>query len=125
VNILKYIQVELKGVVPRQFHTWLNFKEIGPKTASLIFHAAFNLETTLPTDSHVWYAFKKLLWTNAHREDECSWQASKWMNPDYFIKSNDAIGSIRQTLATKKEAAQLLRRAKGNDRLLFLLEELK
>jgi hypothetical protein len=72
-------------------------------------------------------SFKKLKWTNAHREDECSWQASNWMNPDYFIKSNDAIGSIRQTLAIKKDAAQLLRRAKemGNDRLLFLLAELK
>ena len=89
----------MNGVVPLDFGTWLNFYEIGPKTASLIFHAAFNQAATLPTDSHVWYAFKKLNWTNASYPNKCSWQASQRMNPEYYIKSNDAIGSIRQKIS--------------------------
>ena len=94
VNIFRYIRDIWKGELSLDFHQWLKFKEIGPKTASLLFHAAFNLVYSLPVDSHVWHAFKKWNWTNAQSEDKCSWQALDWMEKQYYIKTNDAIGSI-------------------------------
>ena len=103
VNIFRHIVEDWKGVPSTDFHEWINFYEIGPKTASLLFHAAFSQCVTLPVDSHVWYAFKQWKWTNAKSPDECSWQASQWMEPSYFLKTNDAIGSIRQTLAEKAQ----------------------
>jgi endonuclease III len=63
--------------------------EIGPKTGSLIFHAAFGKMMTLQVDLHVWHAFRKWGWTNAKSTDECSWQASQWMDPSYFISTNE------------------------------------
>ena len=110
-NIFRYIRDVWHGVPSRNFNDWLEFKEIGPKTASLLFHAAFNLTSTLPVDSHVWHAFKQWNWTNATSEDECSWQALRWMESTYFIKTNDAIGSIRQALADKKKKKPLLTKA--------------
>jgi hypothetical protein len=102
----------------------LAYYEIGPKTAALLFHAAFDLPSTLPTDSHVWYTFKKLQYTNANYPDECSWQAGQWMKPDYYIRSNDAIGSIRQTLANRTQRLILKRkvRLQKNSRLSELIE---
>jgi endonuclease III len=95
------------------------FCEIGTKTAALLFHAAFNKSLTLPVDSHVWYAFRNLGWTNAKSTDKCSWQASSWMDLSYFIKTNDAIGSIRQTLTNKSKKHRLLRLAKKIYNLTF------
>ena len=124
VNILRHIQVDLKGEIPMRFSDWLNYYEIGPKTASLLFHAAFGQQHTVPIDSHVWYAFNKLKWTNAKYREECSWQASQWISPKYFITTNDAIGSIRQTLAnrvTKQKALRLVRDT-NNPRLSELVD---
>ena len=101
VNIFKYIQEEWNGVPSQDFKDWINFYEIGTKTAALLLHLAFNKSSALPVDSHVWHAFRKWEWTNAKSPDEWSWQASTWMDPAYFIKTNDAIGSIRQSLADK------------------------
>ena len=94
VNIFRYIRDIWKGELSLDFHQWLKFKEIGPKTAGLLFHAAFSLVYALPVDSHIWHTFKKWKWTNARSEDECSWQALDWMEKQYYIKTNDAIGSI-------------------------------
>ena len=111
MNIFSHIHNKWNGVPSKNFHEWLNFYEIGPKTAALLFHSAFDTESlpALPVDSHVWFAFKKWKWTNAKTPNECSWQASKWIPPSYFIKTNDAIGSIRQTLADKRLKKRLLR----------------
>jgi endonuclease III len=127
VNILKYIDEELNGEIPVDFHKWLMFYEIGPKTASLLFHAAFGMTSTIPTDSHVWYAFKKLNWTNASYQDECSWQASQWMKPEYYVKTNDTIGSLRQTLADNRSRPRLLRTVHqlNNPRLKELIKLLQ
>jgi hypothetical protein len=35
------------------------------------------------------------------------------MNPEYFIKTNDAIGSIRQSLANKTSPPKILWKAKN------------
>ena len=113
VNIFRHIQEEWKNIPSQDFNDWLKFYEIGPKTASLLFHAAFDKAVTLPVDSHVWFAFKKWNWTNAKTPDECSWQASQWIPPDYFIKTNDVIGSIRQQLAENVTRGILRRRARG------------
>ena len=110
-NIFRYIRDVWNGIPSTKFNDWLQFKEIGPKTASLLFYAAFNMSSTLPVDSHVWHAFKQWKWTNATSEDECSWQALKWMESSYFIMANDAIGSIRQALADKKKKKKLLTKA--------------
>lgn len=99
VNILKYIVVQLGRDIPTDFLTWINFYEIGPKTASLLMWSAFHLQSTLPVDSHVWHAFNKWNYTNAKSEDECSWQAEQWMPASLYIPTNDVIGSIRQGLA--------------------------
>ena len=48
----------LKGVVPRDFNTWVNFYEIGPKSASLILFAAFGLKVAVPVDVHVLWGLK-------------------------------------------------------------------
>jgi endonuclease III len=127
VKILKHIAEDLDGNIPMDFNTWLNFYEIGPKTASLLFHASFGKPSTLPTDSHVWYAFQKFNWTNAATPDECSWQASRWMDPDYFVKTNDSIGSLRQILACNVRRDRLLHDVKqeNNPRLTWLVKVLK
>jgi hypothetical protein len=123
VHILSHISEDLNGSIPQDFDSWLNFHEIGPKTASLLFHAAFGKQSTLPTDSHVWYAFTKMKWTNATTEDECSWQATLWMDPNYFVKTNDCIGSVRQILACSLRRRLLFRDLKHekNKRLCELI----
>ena len=110
-NIFRYIRDVWNGEPSTEFNDWLQFKEIGPKTASLLFHSAFNLTSTLPVDSHVWHAFQKWKWTNARSEDKCSWQSLSWMNSSYFIQTNDTIGSIRQALAEKKTRKKILTKA--------------
>jgi endonuclease III len=111
INIFKHIQEQWNGVPSDDLHDWLKFYEIGPKTASLILHAAFNKSTALPVDSHVWYAFRKWKWTNAKTPDECSWQASSWIPSNYYIKTNDVIGSLRQALADPKTRHKVLKKA--------------
>jgi endonuclease III len=111
VNIFRYIDEVWNGTPSDDFREWLMFFEIGPKTASLIFTSVFDQTVALPVDSHVWHAFRKWQWTTAKSPDECSWQASKWMPPSYFIKTNDAIGSIRQALADNKKKHTVLRKA--------------
>jgi hypothetical protein len=103
INIFKHIEEEWNRVPLQEFKDWIIFYEIGTKAAALLFHAAFNKSLTLPVDSHVWHAFRNWGWTNAKSTDKCSWQASTWMDLSYFIKTNDAIGSIRQTLANKSK----------------------
>jgi endonuclease III len=100
-KILQHIVLNLDGVIPKDFDTWISFYEIGPKTASLLLWSAFRIQTTLPVDSHVWHAFKKWGWTNALSAAECSWQAGQWMPPSQFITTNDVIGSIRQKMQMK------------------------
>jgi endonuclease III len=121
---LKHIHEVLKGQVPHEFDRWLRYHEIGPKTASLLLHAAFGTASALPTDSHVWYAFRRLKWTNARHPDECSWQSTKWMDPSYFVKTNDSIGSIRQLLAYPSTRNTLLQdvEAENNQRLRDLIQ---
>lgn len=111
VNIFRHIKEQWNSLPSENFHDWINFYEIGPKTAALLFHAAFNQAVTLPVDSHVWHAFKAWNWTNAKSPDECSWQAYNWMPPEYFIKTNDTIGSIRQSIAEKSKTKRILRLA--------------
>ena len=72
VNIFRHIQLMWKGEPSRNFHDWIQFNEIGPKTAALLFYAAFGETVALPVDSHVYYAFQQWQWTNAKSEDECS-----------------------------------------------------
>jgi endonuclease III len=98
VNILRHIVLACGRKIPHDFLTWINFYEIGPKTASLLLWSAFHIRSTLPVDSHVWHAFNKWNYTNAKTEDECSWQAEHWMPASSFIPTNDVIGSIRQGL---------------------------
>jgi endonuclease III len=119
INIFTHIEEEWNGVLSQEFKDWIIFYEIGTKTAALLFHAAFNKSSTLPVDSHVWHAFRNWGWTNAKSTDECSWHASTWMDPSYFITTNDAIGSIRQTLANKSKKHMLLQLAKKNYNLMF------
>jgi hypothetical protein len=88
-------------VPSQEFKDRINFYEIGTKTAVLFFRA-FNKSSTLPVDSNVWHAFRNWGWTNAKSTDKCSWQASTWMDPSYFIKTNDAIGSNRPWLTKAK-----------------------
>ena len=95
----------------RNFNDWIQFNEIGPKTAALLFHAAFGVTAALPVDSHVYHAFQQWQWTNAKSEDECAWQASQWMEKKYLVTTNDAIRSIRQCLADKKTKHKILRHA--------------
>jgi endonuclease III len=110
INIFRYIKENWYGIPCDDFHRWINFYEIGPKTASLLLHAVWDKSSTLPVDSHVWDAFRLWEWTNATTADECSWQASCWMPDEYFIKTNDAIGSIRQSLANKSSQHILLKK---------------
>jgi endonuclease III len=111
-NIFRYIEHKWNCVPSEDFCKWLEFYEIGPKTGALIFHAAFGRMETLPVDSHVWFAFRHWGWTNALSPTECSWQARSWMDPSYFIKTNDVIGSLRQTLANYKNRKEILRHAR-------------
>jgi endonuclease III len=120
-NIFQHIEQEWNGIPSQDFSEWLMFHEIGPKTGSLIFHAAFGKMMTLPVDSHVWHAFRKWDWTNAKSTDECSWQASQWMDQSYFIATNDAIGAIRQTLANWHNRKVILRQAEKLDPEVFEL----
>jgi endonuclease III len=112
INIFRHIEEEWNGVPSQNFDDWINFYEIGPKTAALLFHSIFDTPVTVPVDSHVWHAFKAWKWTNAKTTDECSWQASQWVPAPYFIKTNDVIGSIRQQLAEHVPQRMLLARAK-------------
>jgi hypothetical protein len=59
MNIFWYIDTEWKGVPSEDFSDWLRFYEIGLKTGSLIFHAAYGKMMTLPVNSHVWHAFHR------------------------------------------------------------------
>jgi endonuclease III len=111
VNIFQHIEIQWRGVPSKKFNDWINLHEIGPKTAALLFHAAFEMSEALPVDSHVWCAFRRWKWTNATSRDECSWQATNWMDSSYYLKTNDAIGSIRQALADKKTKDELLSKA--------------
>jgi endonuclease III len=120
-NIFQHIEQEWNGIPSQDFSEWLMFHEIGPKTGSLIFHAAFGKMMTLPVDSHVWHAFRKWDWTNAKSTDECSWQASQWMDQSYFIATNDAIGAIRQTLANWHNRKVIHRQAEKLDPEVFEL----
>jgi endonuclease III len=125
MNIFWYIETEWKGIPSEDFSDWLCFYEIGLKTGSLIFHAAYGKMMTLPVDSHVWHAFRCWGWTNAKGTDECSWQASQWMDPSYFIVTNDVIGSIRQTLANKRSRKVILYHAKKlPDHVFQLIQQL-
>ena len=99
-NILRYIQEKLNGIVPRDFDTWVNFYEIGPKSASLILFAAFGLKVAVPVDVHVFVGFKRWGWMNGISCEQCSWQARKWVPEKDYIRINDVIGSIRQCKAT-------------------------
>jgi endonuclease III len=103
----------LKGSIPKDFSTWINFYEIGPKTAALLLWSAFGVRSTLPVDSHVWHAFQKWGWTNALTAAECSWQAGQWMPPTEFITTNDVIGSIRQKMQMKGKRRVLIRLAES------------
>lgn len=120
-NIFRHIDQAWKGSPSQLFDDWISFHEMGPKTAALIFHAAFDKAVALPVDSHVFHAFQKWSWTNAKSPDECCYQASHWMDPTYFIKTNDAIGAIRQTLADKKQRDRLIRKAKLFDPEIYEL----
>ena len=59
LNISEHIDTKWNGVPSQDFDEWLEFYEIRPKTAALLFHAAFNKSPALPVNSHVWFAFKK------------------------------------------------------------------
>jgi endonuclease III len=111
MNIFQHIATEWKGVPSQVFSNWLMFYEIGPKTGSLIFHAAFGKMMTLPVDSHIWHAFRQWGWTNAKGTGKCSWQASQWMDLSYFILTSNVIGSIRQTLANQGTQKAILLQA--------------
>jgi endonuclease III len=123
MKIFWHIETEWKGLPSEDFSDWLCFYEIGPKTGSLIFHAAYSKMMTLPVDSHIWHAFSHWGWTNAKGTDECSWQASQWMDPSYFIVRNDVIGSIRQTLANKRSHKVILYHAKKIPDHVFQLKQ--
>ena len=126
MNIYRHIHLIWNNVPSQNFSEWLEFYEIGPKTASLIFHAAFGKLTTLPVDSHVMHAFSKWGWTNAKSPDECSWQASQWMDPSLFLSTNDTIGSIRQTLADHRGRRQVILRSRTlSPKLRTLIEALQ
>jgi endonuclease III len=108
INIFQYIKEVWNNEPSQNFHEWINFHEMGPKTVGLLFHSVFEKSVALPVDSHVWYAFRQWGWTNATTPDECSWQATQWIPQTYFIKTNDAIGSIRQSLADKTKKLSIL-----------------
>ena len=36
------------------------------------------------------FVFCKFEWTNARHSDKCSWQALRWMDPRFFILTNDS-----------------------------------
>jgi endonuclease III len=59
MSIFRYIETEWKGFPSDDFSDWLRFYEIGRKTGSLIFHAAYGKMMTLPVDSQVWHAFRR------------------------------------------------------------------
>jgi hypothetical protein len=75
MNIFRHIATEWKGVPSQVFSDWLMFYEIGPKTGSLIFHAAFGKMMTLPVDSHIWHAFRRWGWTHVilYFDQQCHW----------------------------------------------------
>ena len=96
--------MKLNGQIPHDFDSWVNFYEIGPKSASLLLFAAFGLKVAVPVDVHVFLAFKRWGWTNGISREECSWQARKWVPVKDYIRVNDVIGSIRQCKAQPRGA---------------------
>jgi endonuclease III len=75
---------------------------MGPKSTALLLWSAFGIRCGLPVDSHVYLAFKRWKWTNALTREECSWQAIHWVPVEEQIRTNDAIGAIRQDMAKRR-----------------------
>lgn len=91
-----------KGCIPIEFDDWTQYHEMGPKTVALLLWAYLEKESTIPVDSHVYLFMKLLSLTNAKLEDECSWQMKKYSPKGSFIRINNSIGGIGQTMATPR-----------------------
>jgi hypothetical protein len=53
LKILTDIQTTRKGVIPLDLKEWIQYHEMGPKTAALLLWSYIGKETTVPVDSHV------------------------------------------------------------------------
>ena len=102
-RILEYIQKENNGVFPTDLKFWVNFFEIGTKSASLLIYAATGVQVGLVCDFHVVGALTALNLTTAVSSDEVMYQAEKWIPKEEYLRTNDAIGSIQQIIRRKKK----------------------
>ena len=99
-KILKDIVENRGGVIPTDLAEWMRYHEMGPKTVALLLWAYAKIETTIPVDSHVFRFMSTLCLTNAKSEDECSWQMVKYALKGDYIRINNSLGGIGQTMAT-------------------------
>jgi endonuclease III len=88
------------GKIPTGLAEWTCYHEMDPKTVALLLWAFAGIETTIPVDSHVFLFIHTLCLTNAKSEDECSWQMQKYASKGDFIRINNSIGGLGQTMAT-------------------------
>jgi endonuclease III len=122
VNVAQHIITEHNSSIPHTLSFWTNCLHFGHKTAALLLFAVFNEYTTIPVDSHAKTALLNLEWSNGRTEEEISWQVKQWLpqtHDDYFIKLNDAFGSIGQLLNTDLAGREKLLSWSSNDKQLW------
>ena len=67
---------------------------------ALLMWSFSNIETIIPVDSHVFLFMQVLGLTNAKLEEECSWQMKLYIPKGDFIRINNSIGGIGQTMSS-------------------------
>jgi endonuclease III len=97
---LKDIVANREGVIPTDLAEWMRYHEMGPKTVALLLWSYAGIETTIPVDSHVFRFMRTLCLTNAKSEDECSWQMKRYALKGDYIRINNSLGGIGQSMAT-------------------------
>ena len=101
-NILRHIRDQLDGEFPDDNEYWINYHEIGPKSAPLIIYCTTGESVDCPVDVWVFRYCKKLGYSMvATNPDMMNYLLSHWFPVDLGIPFNDALGSIGQ--CTKDE----------------------
>ena len=84
----------MNGNYTLPFDEFINFHQIGPKTAALLMYSAFDILCTVPVDIHVSNMASQLGWINGIDNDEISWQLKQYVPSSMYIDINDACGAI-------------------------------
>ena len=71
-------------------------------------HFQMTIETTIPVDLHVFLFMQSLGLTNAKSEEECSWQMKLYAPKEDFIRINNSIVGIGQTMASQDGRKQVM-----------------